>query len=348
MTVYILLLGVLALTAMATGEMKDSERRAKIIIIVTCSAMFLIQALRGDIIGTDLKAYLPAYHSSVNYNPFAGERQLNFEFGYVLLTKLLASIGVSDQLFLAIVAAVVIIPIGYTWIENTTMPAMSVFIYITFDFFLFTFSGLRQSIALSIAFFSYRFIKKRKFFRFLICIVLAALFHKSAIFFILAYPLYAVKIKSFWYCFIVPAYAAIFVFRRQIFSLLYRIYRGDTPEITATNAYTMLLILIAILFISYIFPDEENENVNLNAYRNFTLIAIGCQIFGSLYGTAIRVGYYYLFFLTLFIPEIIAAQKDSRLRLFAGGLTVAVLSLFFWNNLSQGYLDTVPYSFFWE
>ena len=44
------------------------------------------------------------------------------------------------------------------------------------------FSGLRQAIAFSIVFISYDYIREQKLFKFLVTVILAALFHKSAIF----------------------------------------------------------------------------------------------------------------------------------------------------------------------
>ena len=63
--------------------------------------------------------------------------------------------------------------------------------------FLLNFSGLRQAIAMGITALSFNFIKEKKPVQFILLVILASLFHKSAIVFLAMYPIYNIKLDKF-------------------------------------------------------------------------------------------------------------------------------------------------------
>ena len=348
MTIYYFLIGFIGVCSFFTIDIKNKYLRDKIIITLVCMFIVIIQALRKITVGIDLSGYIPALRISESMDFLAGDKLFNYELGYSLYSQFFAKLNISDQLYLFIVAMTIIIPLGYTWIKNSKIAWLSVFIYLTLGFFTFSFSGLRQSIALAITFYSYKYIKNKQLLRFLLCIILAILFHYSAIVFIAAYPLrYAVLNKNHYY-FIVLGFIFTFIFKSKIFSLIYRLYNGEEGKIEATNAYTMLLVMIMVLIISYIFGSKDENNFNLNIYKNYMLVSIFLQIFASQSNVAMRTTYYYYLFITLLIPEVIANQRDKKIRIIGIGVLVIALIYFFQITTGNGYLNVSPYHFYWE
>jgi hypothetical protein len=346
MTIYYLLIALVAMSSVITIAIKNKIKRNKVVVTINVIAIVLIQGLRDFSIGTDLATYIPAYKYALGLNFLKGEKLYNYELGYSLYTQLLARSAVTERQFLFITAAIIIGLIGYTLVINTKMPGMSIYIYITLGFFLFTFSGLRQSIAFAITFFSFKFIKDKKMLYFLFCIFFAVLFHTSAIVFVIAYPLYYLKIKREYMLNVLVILLITFLFKGRIFTLLNKLYYNSEDMIQSTGAYTMLFVMLGIYISVFLFCNDD-KNYSLNAYKNYILVAIIFQIFASLSNTVMRSGYYYYMFITLLIPEVLM-QLDGKGRLIVEIILCACLFYFYYNAISNGYLNVAPYKFYWE
>ena len=61
----------------------------------------------------------------------------------------------------------------------------------------------------------------------------------------------------------------------------------------------------------------------------------------------LRVGYYYMLFLVLFIPEIIYSLSDKRIKAFAYIAVILALLFLYIRNLNPS-SPFVPYEFFWQ
>ncbi|KAF0091901.1 MAG: polysaccharide polymerase [Fusobacteria bacterium] len=348
MTIYYILLLLVGLISIFTFGIKDKNKRNLNILVIISFAIIILQGLRKSSVGVDLFGYLKALEVAKFLDFVPSVKLLNYEVGYLFYSQFFAKLNVPDQFYIFIVAVTIIMPITYIWIKNTKMPGLSVFIYLTLGFFTFTFSGLRQSIALAITFFSFKYIQEKKFVKFLLLVLLAMSFHTSAIVFIMAYPLYHFKLNLYHFLFIIPSLIIVFILKSQIFVIIYKIYRGYKGEIEVTNAYTMLIVMIFVLILAYIFANKEKTNINLNAYRNYMLIAIIFQIFASQSNMIMRAGYYYFIFITLLLPEVIQSQRDIKIRIFSTIVVIASLVIFFQVQTGSGYLNVSPYYFFWE
>lgn len=345
MTVYYILLILIGVLSILTINVKKQKIKNTIVIGLCSIYIIIIQALRDKRVGTDIIGYLQGYKSSSFINVFKGEKLYNYESGYTLLNKILNGMNVSEQIFLLIIAIIIMIPIAITWIRYSKMPGLSVLLYMAFGFLTMTFSGLRQSIAIGITFYSYSFIKEKKLIHFIIAILLAMQFHTSSVIFLIAYPIYYLNIGKEKIIFLIPIFVLGYVFRKEIFIFASYVYEGKALDIEYTNAYGLLIFMIIILILSYIFYKKENQNVN--AYRNYILVAIFFQMLASYSNIVGRTGYYYWIFITLLIPEILINQKVLRTRLIGKVCIVMFLVIYYIMRLKTGYLDIVPYKFYW-
>ncbi|MDQ0200738.1 EpsG family protein [Neobacillus ginsengisoli] len=348
MTVFYCLILWVGIVSLLSIDIKNKQLRNKIVIVLGCVGIFLIQALRAETIGNDLISYLPGYHMVDSINIFKGERLFNFEPGYIFYSQIFSKLNFSDQGYLAVVALTIIAPIAFTWLKNSKMPGLSVFIYITLGFFTFSFSGLRQSIAMAIVFFSFKYIQEKSLIKFILCVALAMSFHTTAIIFIFAYPLSYLRLKSTHFFFIIPSLILIFILKTKIFLLIYRLYKGAAGEVESTNAYTMLFVMIFVLILAYIFGSKDKEDIRFNIYKNYMLVAILIQIFASQSSVVMRAGYYYYLFITLLLPEVVKNQRDAKIRILVVGVLIFALLYFFQKTTGNGYLNVSPFKFYWE
>lgn len=347
MLIYYFLILLVGLVALLSKNVKDEQKRNKIVIGLACLGIFFIQALRAEFVGTDLRSYLPAFQMVDSINIFAGEKLFNYEIGYLLYSQFFSTLNFNTQWYLSIVAITIIGPIAYTWYKNSKMPGLSVFIYISIGFFTFSFSGLRQAIALAITFVSFKFIQERSLLKFLLCVILAMSFHLTAVIFVLAFPLYKIRVKPIHYVPIILGLVIIFIYRTKLFLSIFRLYRGVAGEVVKTNAYTMLIIMILVLLLALIFGSKNINDFNFNSYKNYMLVAILIQILATQSNTIMRAGYYYFIFITLLIPDVFKNQLDQRIRIFGVGTLIVALLYFFKTTTGNGYLGVSPYQFYW-
>lgn len=256
MTIYWCLIAYVIFVGMSVPYFSFKDKK-KTIVILSVLGIVLVQGLRAGVVGTDLRSYLPAFNMSRNWDLFGGYKYQNYEIGFSLFTQLLSRLGVSETGYLLIISLIIHVLIGIVIYKYSAMPTLSFIIYICMGIFTFSFSGLRQAIAIAILFVSYICIRERKLIPFLILVALAISMHATAIVFLPAYWLCNMKIERKHYIIIVPITVAIFIFRRQLYILIYQIYKGGSPIVTDTGAYAMLFLMVLILISSYLFDPES-------------------------------------------------------------------------------------------
>lgn len=323
-----------------TSFSKRKEQSRICFFILTCLGVILFQGFRSFDVGTDLLSYIPAYNEIGN-NDFFELEYKNFEIGYVFLNHFLNLLGVSERGFLLVIAAIVQIPIFYTIYRYSELPLISILWYFAFGNFLMTFSGLRQAIAMAMCFSAYKMIKQKKFFRYCIILLLAALFHKSALFCFLLYPLYYLKLNNSWLFLSLIIIVVIFIFREPIFTIISSWYYEESLEMVKTDAYTTLLIYLIIYILAYLKPIQDRDYIGL---RNILFLLIVVFEFASVHNYVTRIAYPLTLYMTLFIPKLIKSFNITPKYIYYGicGLICIVCFFYFLNRSS---LNTLPFSF---
>lgn len=320
------------------------EARQRFMWLSGFLVLWLIQALRAETVGTDLVLYIPDFlhHKS----------ELRFEIGFALLQDILRNTTESTSVYLATISFIILLPITILYREYSKSIFLSYIIFSSLILYHFTFSGLRQAVALGVIAFSYRYIVQRQLFRFIICVALAACFHVSAVIFFISYP-FCNNIKMTKNKYLLYGIIGLFIIfsLKPILSILLPIIFGDgkyTGYVSNEVSASYNLFILFILFFYWTFV-VKNPSENLKNYRKFLFILIFCQSLGFISQVATRIGYYFMLFLPLAIPEIIDDWKIRKKNksYIKGGVILFMIFFFFYSN-GSGYLDVIPYSFFWE
>ncbi len=333
----------------------------KIFCIITFVSLFLLIALRHPSMGVDLgygntTGYLFMYEkiARMSWTEALINNVQHYERGYIIFNKFLSCFSKDPQLLIVACALISSLSVSYLIYKNSKRPLLSIVIYIALPAFFICFSGLRQAIAISITMIAFEMIKNRKPVKFVALVILASFFHSSAIVFLIAYPLYnikqtkLIKIASF---IIIPI---VYVFRVPLFTILSRIFKDDAV-IEDTGALTLFLVFVAIYVVVLVLMNSENELVN--GTINLFWVACICQAFGGVYSTAMRIGYYFMIYLVLALPEAVA-EGDGIIRLskdykrvvygaiFACFLVYGMYAIY--QGDAQSWYMTNPYKFFWQ
>lgn len=140
--------------------------------------LILFATIRDYTIGTDTPTYTRYFRSHTNpngvtFNPF-------IEQGYQFLEHLTLRISFDYSFYFFICSSIIVILSLLTIKKLSSDYVMSLFCHIAYGFYTFSFSGVRQGIAMAICLYAHSFIINRKFIPAVIIVFIATLFHVSA------------------------------------------------------------------------------------------------------------------------------------------------------------------------
>lgn len=160
MQIYLFLIAFLLITAFICKSLiSDNEKAEKTILKIGILAIFLILSLKKETVGIDIIGYKEQYLIS-QFKSWGNVDYVYFETGYIQLMKLFSKAGISFQWFTVFIYALLCTALYFfikTVSENVTM---SLLIFICFQFFVFSISALRQTIAMSLCMLAYLALKR--------------------------------------------------------------------------------------------------------------------------------------------------------------------------------------------
>lgn len=242
------------------------------------------------------------------------------ELGFSLILDFLHTIGASYQLMFLLMA-IVMQYFVYKIIRRYNYSVWtSVLIYFCIStFYIATFNGTRQYLAIAIFIWAIQYIEQRKIVKYLASLFLAGLFfHESVLMFI---PLYFVLDKKIGLKGKVLALTATLFFSSVLNTIIsytpYVVYLTRERE-THISSFTYIFAGISILLI--VFWDKlENfksklviSNMNLLCFLSLLIVLI--QSNGILIQMLLRMNSYFLFIYIFLVPAVISSVKNKPLR----------------------------------
>lgn len=261
---------------------------------------------------------------------FFSDANLEIEWLYILLGKYIYDLGL-DFYMMTLVMALISFPIKYFTFENTVVyPSLALLLYMFPSYFTADGGQMRQGAAMAFTIFSFIFIKKRQLLWFIVMIYLAYGFHKSAIIFLPAYWLIKIPLNSKLIAFAIITSIILSPFKIYLYiSLLngiapnevlegFNAYETVNPEGTGNFIRFTDLICIMYTYFLITYNKEACEKIAYYEYiRNLGVIGIcmyfifrGSPIFSG------RLTSYYIIFMTITLPNIIASIKYIKTKRF--------------------------------
>lgn len=229
-------------------------------------------------------------------------------------------------------------------------PFLSVIIFMGIEFFTLSFTALRQMIAMAIVINSYSFIKEKKPIKFILVVLLASLFHKTAIIFLIAYFFRYIKInkKNFTIeivLFLIMQIVGFYI----IINLARQIYPYYIPEnITfstsgLTQAFVILFYLIVGLYLYYYKTSKNNKEIDI--IYNIMFVAFFIQSFTNRLPMINRIMWYFYIFIIIFLPNIVGDIENKKIKNIAyWGIISLNLVQFLLSSIKM--YNIIPYQFF--
>ena len=317
-------------------------------LLAVFTILFLLSALRLEV-GNDYETYVDTFHEI-----YVG--------GYV----------VTEPLFNAIVKLLYVLSGGENyllvfggfafatiWIFLKAMYELcddfplAFFLFMTLGIYFRTFNTVRYYFVLAITLYSFRYIFRKEYGKFLLLIVLAAFFHKSVLVVIPIYLIANMKWKK-WYVAVLSVGAATMVLFQDIIMKialeLYPSYKDtiylETETGLAGNLMSILRCMAVLVLAFLCYKESWKEDEKNRFYMKLNFLAILLYLCGSFLPLVGRIGYYLITSQILLIPAILGSIKDTKKKKI---LTAMVLLacvgyfLLFLKSANQPGVRVLPY-----
>lgn len=322
------------------------KKNNKLTLILIFLFLFVISSLKSYEYTGDLQAYVNQYmyldeksYKTLIVGIFTRKVK---DPTFYLFAKICFDLGFSSYLWLSIIAAIFALSCTYFIYKQSDNYGMSFLLLLSLGYFSFSMTGLRQTVALSLILVGYSFLKQKKYIHFIVFVVLASLFHISAICVLIALPCKFIKIKDkfvFLLLLIILfgiAYAGYPFLYQIVDKILGEKYSNYLNSGTHLNLSGFMIQGCILIFTWYFIPDKKLKENN----NSFIILILSLGLFfqflaSILFAEMFRISMYFSIFAIVSVPMIlenyVLEPKEKRLLSFLVPM-VFVLYLVFFNN----------------
>lgn len=337
---------------------KSKYNNGKIVYLVLVALiLILFVGLRSIDVGADTITYKKIFDWAKDYPSFylgfiswqsGGVEPLFYFITYIFAHFL------NFQYYLIFLAIISILPIIIVIGKYSNNIYFSLFLYISFGYFSFALSGLRQAAAIGICMIAFDAAIEKKIKKFFITVIIAILFHKTAFLFLPVYWLINIKKGRYNIVLFGGLLITVFALRSRLYSIL-NLFARQSYEIASTDqgGYRMFLVMLFTVIIGWIYyykfiriNSESDNNLSWLLLQMISVSALMWPI-ANLNAELNRMYYYYHIFIVLYIPNLIKSinRKNRILFIF---LFMIISCYYLESYIIGGNLKYYPYIPFWE
>ncbi len=340
---------------LAVSELNEDRKRSKQIFYTVIAVLILLGGFRYYQ-GADYPIYVNLFYGSHIYVPWNKMFDAEVEATFILLSKVIGEILGAPFYWITFIYALISISLkGNFFYTFSPYPFMSLLLYYMPVIFFEDYGQMRQGASIAFCAFAFRFIVKRQLIYFIITIVVAYFFHKSAIVFLFAYWIAPLKINT--QTALLAIVASILLWPFEVYQYLGPIVSSIATD-DISEAYSGYLNdnyygvelgfgfsdIIKFIWLVIIFTFDRQLLPIGKKYlypRNLTLVFfVMFYLFRGNSIFAVRLPGSYAFYLYLLIPTIVFYIDASARRLVSSYVfifSLAILVRFQPNALSGGF-----------
>lgn len=315
MLTYYILLGVLAILACLFQIGGKNRKKDLIFLLIVFVILATTSALRYST-GYDYSyTYAPGFEEVLN-NPDISLFGHHYEPGYMLLEKMVAFFSSNYQMIFVVTSVLIIGLFCINYAKYSSNVYLSVILFVLLSEYYCSMNFIRQTIAGVIALFAIPFLKKKKFLPYLLIVLVASTFHKSALilipfFFINLIPL--TKIVFAIYC----AVTAVLYFNTEhiinfVTQYWYQGYQLESVHVQATFEWPFAVAMLIEFLIVFLGASKLTKKDKSNyVYVNYAFFAFFFTLMGTRHSILDRLSVYFEFAFPLSIPLLYTCLKES-------------------------------------
>lgn len=339
---------------MRAGSRGSLLRRSCLFLI---ALILMIPAILRQETGNDYLRYVEFFHLA------SIDAYVPTEAGFNWLAKAVYSLcGYENYLLLfAIYAVMTILAMLAVIRQQAENFCFSFFLFMMFGYYFQSFNTMRYYFALSLSLLAMTCLLRRQYAGFVSLVLLAALFHKTALITLLLYPVAARRWKKRELAAGVVPGLAVLLLHEKAMELLLSLYPSweGTVDLAAGTSISWVNIAkcLAVLFLAYYVKADEDPDTfrgrQLVMYRNSAYIGLLLYVFGWFIPEVSRICYYLTFTQIFYLPMLLSGlpetEKGRRQKKLLTILVIAAALVFFALFLRTAYRDTIkilPYKSF--
>lgn len=320
-------------------------KKSHIFAFLSFLPLLVVSALRFQV-GVDYNSY--AYI----FERIKLDQSVHAEVGYKILNKLVLLFTNNSQAIFAVTSVITLSLIFCGIYKYSTNPPLSIFLFVTMGYLFSSFNILRQYIAIAIIFVALNLIKENKFWRFLVLVLIAMMFHKTTIIMIPLFFLLRLRLKQS-YMIIITMIGACFiplrgVLTNMLVNTFYPQYAGTTliQPLSAFEFAYYAVVFGLVLALCFAYKETFFKN-------DYNLILFNCAFYSFIIYLCLsfipeinRIAVYIEIFIILLIPRVFKEEQNLKVRRFYYVATVILFTAFFiiTVGIMQRY-NVLPYTF---
>ena len=317
-------------------------------LLAVFTILFLLSALRMEV-GNDYETYVDTFHEIYVGGYVVTEPLFN------LVVKVICELsgGENYVLVFAVFAFVTIALFLKVLYEQSEDFALSFFLFMTLGIYFRTFNTVRYYFVLALTLYSFRYLFRKEYVKFILIILLSAFFHKSVLVVIPIYFIALIPWKK-WHVAVLGIGAVGMVlcqnFIMKIALELYPSYKDTIYLETETGLsgnVASIFRCVLILALALVCYKEAIQNHKENQfYCKLNFLAILLYLCGSFLPLVGRIGYYLVTCQVLFIPSVIGCVKEERKKKILLAVVIiagVIYFLIFLKTANQPGVRVLPY-----
>ena len=290
-------------------------------IFIPLIFLVIFGTIRSNTVGTDSEMYSRVFTDNISAESFVFDPRL--EIGYSTLVYFIQSIDKEYYLLFLFTSLIIVFNNLVSIRKYSRDFVLSVYLYICLGFYTFYFNTLRQAIAMSILMLGINFLINKKLFSYLFIVLLASLFHRSALIMLLFYVIvHYIKIRI--------ELKAILAFTiSTLISSSVLIYMAsvndkyssyvESSDKAGGYSYILLYALIALIFLYFgrkIRTIDKEYKIFEQIYVCGICFCIPLILLGTNPSGPKRVVYYFLMYLIFIFPIFFKYYKSLSIKTF--------------------------------
>lgn len=295
--------------------------------IIALAPMILLHAFRYGF-GTD---YNGTYRSIFYYAQSASGinilRKQHVEWGYILLNVIIGKFTKDYVWACTWTSIITFVILSIAIIKYVDHIALAFPAIILSGFYFMSMQTCRQMLAAAIFALGLPYIRKRKFLKYLICVLIAAQFHISVLILIPFYFLYGIKYKKSLLLIIIGACIAlrgpIYYIVLKLMSIIpkYAIYFQYMTKAVARQPVWTFLFAVLFVVVYCMAPDGDDDRFWI-IFITFGLISSLLSSYIAYFERLIEYAYLPVIF---YIPDFLAKMKRIKNKCFCYAVTLTAL-----------------------
>lgn len=334
----------------------DADKKRKYEVIFIGIVLFLFAALRDNSVGVDTLRYCDGFRntSKLSFLQIITRRNDYRDPFFYCFLRALAYISKDPQIMLVVIGGWVAFSFSYLTYHSKGNVLITYLLFICLRLYSFTFTGLRQAMALGFIWIAFVFLMQNKKWRFLLFVLLGSLFHVSALSFILALPFIYIKkdklvlISCLLFSIVnfIMGDKIVYHISETLFPERVGDYVDTAMESGTSLSTTFILYILMFLFILFFFSNvKKNDKLSVGKF-NLVCIALMISFISQGFPNMFRVAYYFICILFILFNETILYSFKERERLLLN-LIIPILLIGQYLILGTS-AGTENYIFFWQ